>query len=82
MLHRIRNVDRRVDVIDAEAWFDVESAPTPEWTVDRYLGDRKHTATSLRESAPRTRLSAGDHRRGQRLSQLRLAFLDTDLWVR
>jgi glyoxylate/hydroxypyruvate reductase len=50
VLHRIRNVDSRVDVIDARGWFDVELRATwPQWTVDRYLGDREHPATSREE---------------------------------
>src|SRR5262245_29851228 len=50
VLHRIRNVDRRVDVIDARGWFDVELRATwPQWTVDRYLGDRKYHASSGEE---------------------------------
>ncbi|HSE88379.1 MAG TPA: hypothetical protein VLJ79_19325 [Candidatus Binatia bacterium] len=36
MLHRIQNVDRRVRVIDARGWFDVELRATrPQWTVNR-----------------------------------------------
>jgi phosphoglycerate dehydrogenase-like enzyme len=48
VLDRIANVDRRVKVIDARGWFDGELRATwPQWTVDRYLGDRKHPETSL-----------------------------------
>jgi phosphoglycerate dehydrogenase-like enzyme len=50
VLRRIQNVDRRVNVIDARGWFDVELRATrPQWTVDRYLGARKSPATSLDE---------------------------------
>ena len=50
VLHRIRSVDRRVDVIDARGWFDVELRATwPQWTVNRYLGERKHLATTREE---------------------------------
>ena len=50
VLHRIQNVDRRVNVIDARGWFDVEIRATwPQWTVDRYLGARKSPATSREE---------------------------------
>ena len=48
VLHRIANVDRRIKVIDARGWFDVELRATwPQWTVDRYLGSRKYPATSV-----------------------------------
>src|SRR5574341_171812 len=48
VLDRIANVDRRVKVVDARGWFDGELRATwPQWTVDRYLGDRKYPATSL-----------------------------------
>ena len=50
VLHRIENVDRRVKVVDARGWFDGELRATwPQWTIDRYLGDRKYTATSIDE---------------------------------
>src|SRR5688572_6726689 len=50
VLRRIENVDRRVNVIDARGWFDVElRASRPRWTVDRYLGPRKFPSTSLEE---------------------------------
>jgi glyoxylate/hydroxypyruvate reductase len=50
VLHRIQNVDRRVKVVDARGWFDVELRATrPQWTVDRYLGARKYPVTSLEE---------------------------------
>lgn len=49
-LHRIQNVDPRIDVVDARGWFDIELRATwPQWTVDRYLGNRKHPATSREE---------------------------------
>ncbi len=50
VLRRVQNVDRRLDVIDARGWFDVELRATwPQWTVDRYLGSRKYPATSPEE---------------------------------
>jgi phosphoglycerate dehydrogenase-like enzyme len=50
VLRRVQSVDRRVKVIDARGWFDVELRATwPQWTVDRYLGSRKCPATTLEE---------------------------------
>ncbi len=50
VLRRVQKVDRRVNVIDARGWFDVELRATwPQWTVDRYIGARKSPATSLEE---------------------------------
>lgn len=50
VLHRIQNVHSRAKVVDARGWFDVELRATwPQWTVDRYLADRKSPATSLEE---------------------------------
>ena len=49
-LQRIQNVDRRVNIIDARGWFDVELRATwPQWTVDRYLGAREFPATSIEQ---------------------------------
>ena len=49
-LARITNVDRRIKVVDARGWFDVEIRATwPEWTVVRYLGARKYPASTLEE---------------------------------
>ncbi len=48
VLDRIANVDRRIEVVDARGWFDVELRATwSQWTVDRYLGSRKYPATSV-----------------------------------
>ena len=48
VLDRIANVDRRVKVVDARGWFDVELRATwPQWTVVRYLGSRKYPATTV-----------------------------------
>jgi len=45
---RICNVDRRVKVVDARGWFDGELRATwSQWTVDRYLGNRKYPASTL-----------------------------------
>jgi glyoxylate/hydroxypyruvate reductase len=50
VLRRVGNVDRRVSVVDARGWFDVEVRATwPQWTVDRYLGARQYPVTSLVE---------------------------------
>jgi phosphoglycerate dehydrogenase-like enzyme len=50
VLNRIAQVDPRINVIDARGWFDVELRATwPQWTVDRYLGDRKCPATTLEQ---------------------------------
>jgi len=50
VLHRIQNIDRRVKIIDARGWFDIELRATwPQWTVDRYLRARTYPATSLEE---------------------------------
>ncbi len=48
ILDRIASVDRRIKVVDARGWFDGELRATwPQWTVARYLGDRKFPATSF-----------------------------------
>ena len=48
VLDRIASVDRRVKVVDARGWFDGELRATwAQWTVARYLGDRKFPPTSL-----------------------------------
>ncbi len=40
-LGRIVTVDPRLHVVDARGWFDIEIRETwPQWTVQRYLGDR------------------------------------------
>ena len=50
ILQRIQNVDRRINIIDARGWFDVElRASWSQWTVDRYLGSRKYPVSSLDE---------------------------------
>ncbi|MGE5217110.1 MAG: D-2-hydroxyacid dehydrogenase [Chloroflexota bacterium] len=49
-LERIANVDHRINVVDARGWFDGELRATwPQWTVERYLGDRKYPVTTLEE---------------------------------
>jgi phosphoglycerate dehydrogenase-like enzyme len=48
VLDRIANIDTRFKVVDARGWFDGELRATwPQWTVDRYLGDRKFPPTTL-----------------------------------
>ena len=50
VLERVAKVDPRVKVVDARGWFDGELRATwPQWTVDRYLGDRKYPATTLEQ---------------------------------
>src|SRR4026207_776845 len=50
VLDRIAQVDQRVKVVDARGWFDVELRATwPQWTVERYLGNRKYPATTLEQ---------------------------------
>jgi phosphoglycerate dehydrogenase-like enzyme len=97
VLDRINAVDPRIKVIDARGWFDGELRATwPQWTIDRYLGDRKFPATTLEQ---RNRLLASaeiiltgwppvkDIRaRAPRLKWVHETpagasnFLDTDLW--
>ena len=49
-LQRIQSVDRRIKIIDARGWFDVELRATwPQWTAERYIGARKSPASSLQE---------------------------------
>ena len=46
-LDRIAQIDPRVKVVDARGWFDGELRSTwPQWTVDRYLGNRSYPATT------------------------------------
>ena len=50
VLKRIQNVDGGIKIVDVRGWFDIELRATwPQWTVDRYLGDRKSPVTSLEE---------------------------------
>jgi len=50
VLQQVTDVDRRVSVIDARGWFDVELRGTwPQWTVDRYIGGRKSPMTTLEQ---------------------------------
>jgi len=49
-LKRISAVDQTVNVIDARGWFDEEIRGTwPQWTVQRYLGDRTSPACTRQE---------------------------------
>ena len=46
-LDRIAQIDPRVKVVNARGWFDGELRSTwPQWTVDRYLGNRSYPATT------------------------------------
>lgn len=50
VLDRIASVNPRVAVVDTRGWFDGELRATwPEWTVERYLGDRSYPATTLEQ---------------------------------
>ncbi|HSK30610.1 MAG TPA: D-2-hydroxyacid dehydrogenase [Candidatus Limnocylindria bacterium] len=50
VLDRIARVDGRVEVLDARGWFDGELRATwPQWTVDRYLGNRKYPPTTVEQ---------------------------------
>ena len=47
-LQRIRNVNPRIVLLDCRAWFEVELRSSwPQWTADRYLGDRAAPPTTL-----------------------------------
>jgi phosphoglycerate dehydrogenase-like enzyme len=50
VIDRIAESNPRIDIIDARGWFDGELRSTwPQWTVDRYLGDRKYPSTTIEE---------------------------------
>lgn len=50
VIDRIAESDPCIDIIDARGWFDGELRSTwPQWTVDRYLGDRKYPSTAIEE---------------------------------
>jgi phosphoglycerate dehydrogenase-like enzyme len=50
VLERIAKVDQRIKVVDVRGWFDVElRASWPQWTIDRYLGDRDYPASTLEQ---------------------------------
>jgi phosphoglycerate dehydrogenase-like enzyme len=50
VLARIAHVSRRVKIVDARGWFDVEIRATwSRWTVDRYLGTRPSPPSTLAE---------------------------------
>ena len=47
VLERIAKVDKRIKVVDVRGWFDVEiRASWPQWTIDRYLGNREYPAST------------------------------------
>ena len=47
VLERIAQLDQRIKVVDVRGWFDVEiRASWPQWTVDRYLGNREYPAST------------------------------------
>lgn len=46
VLERIAKVDQRIKVVDVRGWFDVElRASWPQWTIDRYIGNRASPAS-------------------------------------
>jgi phosphoglycerate dehydrogenase-like enzyme len=50
VLQRIAKLDERIKVVDVRGWFDVEiRASWPQWTVDRYLGNRNYPASTLEQ---------------------------------
>jgi phosphoglycerate dehydrogenase-like enzyme len=50
VLGEVRHVDRRIKLIDARGWFDIELQATwPRWTVDRYIGARKSPASTVEQ---------------------------------
>lgn len=50
VLERIAKLDERIKVIDVRGWFDVElRASWPQWTIDRYLGNRDCPASTLEQ---------------------------------
>jgi phosphoglycerate dehydrogenase-like enzyme len=50
VLERIAKLDQRIKVVDVRGWFDVEiRASWPQWTVDRYLGNRNYPASTLEQ---------------------------------
>src|SRR5436309_1658100 len=50
VLHQVQNIDRRIKIINARGWFDIELRTTwPQWTMEQYLGTRTYPATSLEE---------------------------------
>jgi phosphoglycerate dehydrogenase-like enzyme len=50
VLERIAKLDQRIKVVDVRGWFDVEiRASWPEWTIDRYLGNRNYPASTLEQ---------------------------------
>jgi phosphoglycerate dehydrogenase-like enzyme len=58
VLERIAKLDQRIKVVDARGWFDVEIRTSwPQWTIDRYLGNRDYPARS-REQRNRALASA------------------------
>ena len=61
VLDRIASIDPRIKVVDTRGWFDVELRATwPQWTIDRYLGNRKYPPTSLDQRNRAYRLAAGE----------------------
>jgi glyoxylate/hydroxypyruvate reductase len=50
VLDRIAKVDQRIRIVDVRGWFDIElRASWPQWTVDRYLGNRQYPVSTVEE---------------------------------
>ena len=50
VLERIAKLDARIKVVDARGWFDVEIRNSwPQWTIDRYLGNRDYPTSTLEQ---------------------------------
>ena len=50
VLDRIANVDHRIKLVDVRGWFDIElRASWPQWTIDRYLGNRAYPASTVEQ---------------------------------
>ena len=50
VLDRIANVDHQVKIVDVRGWFDIElRASWPQWTIDRYLGNREYPPSTVEQ---------------------------------
>ena len=59
VLHRIQNIDRRVKIIDARGWFDIELRATwPQWTVEAVSRSQDVSRDQPRRAQPRSGLGA------------------------
>jgi phosphoglycerate dehydrogenase-like enzyme len=47
VLDQIVKIDQRIEVVDVRGWFDGElRASWPQWTIDRYIGNRAYPAST------------------------------------